>query len=88
MGGGGVQNTTLMLSGLTGLLLQKIVALPLLPATGIPILDPYPHLNPIFILFEGYTSPKVQCRTNVSCKPSFWYPCLGASVPLSVLKAH
>jgi hypothetical protein len=45
---------------------RRVVALPLLPALGVTVLAPYPHLNPIVILFEGYTSSKVQCLTSVS----------------------
>ncbi len=45
---------------------RRIAALPLLPAVGVTVLAPYPQLNPIVILFEGYTSSKVQCLTSVS----------------------
>jgi hypothetical protein len=45
-----------------------------------------PHLNPIVILFEGYTSSKVQCLTSVSYKSSFWYPHLDTSVLSAYLK--
>ncbi len=45
---------------------RRVVALPLLPAVGVTVLAPYSRLNPIVILFEGYTSSKIQCLTSVS----------------------
>jgi len=65
---------------------RRVVKLPLLPAVGVTVLAPYPHLNPIVILLEGYTSSKIQCLTSVSWKSSFWYPHLDASALSACLK--
>jgi hypothetical protein len=43
-------------------------------------------LNPIVMLFEGYTSSEVQCLNSVSWKSSFWYPHPDASVLSACLK--